>query len=65
MQTRRQVQAAGPAWVWGPEDRSDVETEIPNHACQNQIDRTKTYPENVIRLAACLSDFVLNENPHS
>ena len=25
-QTRRQVQAAGPAWVWGPEDRSDIET---------------------------------------
>ena len=30
-QTRRRVQAAGPAWVWGPEDRSNIETEIPNH----------------------------------
>ena len=30
-QTRRQVQAAGPAWALGPEDRSLFETEIPNH----------------------------------
>ena len=30
-QARRQAQAAGPAWVSGPEDRSDIEAEIPNH----------------------------------
>ena len=29
-QTRRQVQAAGPARVLGPEDRSDIKTEMPN-----------------------------------
>ena len=26
------MQAAGPAWVLGPEDRSNIETKIPNHA---------------------------------
>ena len=31
MQTRHRVQAAGPAWALGPEDRSDVETKIPSH----------------------------------
>ena len=29
--TRRQVQAAGPAWALGPEDPSNIETEIPSH----------------------------------
>ena len=27
----RQVQAAGPAWDLGPEDRNNIETNIRNH----------------------------------
>ena len=41
-QTRRQVQAAGPAWALGPEDRSNIETEIPNHVGIESIEPRPT-----------------------
>ena len=36
----------GPAWIWGPQDRSNIETETPKDTepSQNRSDRTKTFP---------------------
>ena len=45
-QARRQVQAAGPAWAWGPEDRSNIEAQIPNHA---EIESTEPRPALISR----------------
>ena len=43
----------GPAWVLGPEDRSSIETEIPNHVETESIE-----PRPTLTVTCCLRSFL-------
>ena len=47
----RLVRAAGPAWAWGTEDRSNIETEMPSHVEIEYFDHSLVF--HPLYLCAC------------